>query len=360
FRDQKLSTHSLLKTAERLFYATDVEKAIVNLVKDTKPDIAYILHYLRKLSPSLLNGLKKTNIPIIVRISDYEMLCPQGHFFRDNHPCTLCAKGNIIHSVIHKCVQNSLPLSISNAFATWYHRYSNYFDLIDLFVITNNYVRNFMIAAGFPEDRLKLIPTFTDQNIFSPLPETKMYDYIVFSGRLEAIKGVFILIRAFAILYNRRPDINVKLFIAGLGNKKDIDSINKEIVNNKMEDRIDFLGSLNSLELANLLRKSRLSIIPSLWFENLPNSLIESYACGTAVIASDIGSLREYVVDGITGFLFNPGDASQLAIKIEYCLDHPEKLAEMGLNAYGYYLKFFSKKTHIENLEKIFNSSINN
>ncbi len=61
----------VLKTLSRLFYSREVEQAALKVVDEQQPDVAYILHYLRKLSPSLLVGLKKRNIPIVVRLSDY-------------------------------------------------------------------------------------------------------------------------------------------------------------------------------------------------------------------------------------------------------------------------------------------------
>ena len=60
FRQQRMSPQTTIRTISRLFYARDVEIAVTKLAKKTKPQIAYVLHYLRKLSPSLLVGLKKT------------------------------------------------------------------------------------------------------------------------------------------------------------------------------------------------------------------------------------------------------------------------------------------------------------
>jgi len=69
-REQRFNAKTLWRTLIRLFYAKDVENAIKRLVSETQPEVAYVLHYLRKLSPSLLVGLKKANIPIVVRISN--------------------------------------------------------------------------------------------------------------------------------------------------------------------------------------------------------------------------------------------------------------------------------------------------
>jgi len=149
FREQQQTPGTLWRTVQRLFYAPEVERAVRRLVVDTQPQVAYILHYLRKLSPSLLVGLKKEMVPVAVRLSDYAMVCPQSHCLRDDQPCRLCAQGNLVRSIRYRCVQHSLAASILNALATWYHRFRHYFDLIDVFVTTNSFMYQTMVSAGF-------------------------------------------------------------------------------------------------------------------------------------------------------------------------------------------------------------------
>ena len=107
FREQRFALRTMWRMWVRLFYAPDVEHAVSRLLSDTRPQVAYVLHYLRKLSPSLLVGLKKAGLPIVIRVSDYAMLCPQSHCLRNGLPCELCVRGDLLPSVRYRCVQHS-------------------------------------------------------------------------------------------------------------------------------------------------------------------------------------------------------------------------------------------------------------
>ncbi len=355
FKEQTLRPATLWRTFSRLFYAPDVEKAVGRLIRETRPQVAYILHYLRKLSPSLLVGLKKANLPIVVRLSDYGMICPQAHCLRDGSSCELCIHGNLWPSVHHRCVQGSFFISFLNALATWFHRFKHYFDLIDVFVTTNRFMQKMMLSAGFSEDRLKHIPTFTDFNRFKPISKE---NYIVYAGRIEFIKGIHVLIEALVQLRKRRPDLTLKLKIAGSGDSQYYKMLIKKVADLGLQDVVQFLGELDTDKLSILLGKSYLSSVPSLWYENLPNAILESYACGTPVLASNIGSLAESVKDGETGYLFKPGDPESLSERLEYCLDHPHHVSKMAHKARYLIETIYSPEKHLINLEGLFNELI--
>lgn len=354
FRDQKLTPKTMWLTLSRLFYAPDVEKAVTRLVKDTKPQIAYILHYLRKLSPSLLVGLKQAGLPIIVRLSDYAMLCPQAHFLRENTPCELCIHGNLLPSIKYRCVQDSLAASILNALATRYHQGSRYFDLVDVFVTTTRFMYQKMIAAGYSEKRLCYIPTYVNSTIFHPAHQGKKEKYIVYAGRLEQMKGVHVLIGALPLFRKMRPDINLIVKIAGSGDEQYLNSLKQQVQRLGLESSVQFLGELKTEHMVSLLNHAFLSVVPSVWYENLPNAILESYACGTPVLASNLGSLTECVDEDETGHLFRPGDVTHLAECLAFCSDHPEHVAEMGRNARRITETTYSTELHLEKLEDLF------
>jgi glycosyltransferase involved in cell wall biosynthesis len=354
FREQKLTLKTIWRTLSRLFYAPDVEQAVMRLVKDTKPEIAYVLHYLRKLSPSLLVGLKRAGLPIVVRLSDYAMLCPQAHFLRENTLCELCINGNLLPSVRYRCVQGSLAASSLNALATGYHRSRGYFNLVNVFVTTTRFMYQKMIAAGYPEERLCHIPTFVDSLVFHPTNENSKGNYIAYAGRLEHLKGVHILIDAIALLQENPLGVKLKVKIVGTGNEQYIALLKQQVQRLGLGSVIEFLGEIKTEELVPLLNRAVLTVVPSLWYENLPNAILESYACGTPVLASNLGSLVECVKEGQTGYLFKAGDAKHLADRLAFCLGQPGKLIEMGRNARETAETIYSQNQHLEKLEKLF------
>ena len=358
FDGQTMTPLTFIRTFSRLFYSKEVEKALSKLIFEKKPQVAYILHYLRKLSPSVLIALKKCNIPIIARLSDYGMICPQGHCFRDESPCTLCIKGRILPSIQYRCVKNSYSISLLNAIATKYHKFRKYFDLIDKFVVTNQFMYRMMIEAGYAESKLICLPTFTDINVFKPTENYIKTNYICYIGRLEYIKGVHILIDAFSRLYKKGLAKNIILKIAGAGSDTYQKKIKNKVNAKKLNSKIHFVGQINAKKISELLSNALFSVVPSLCFENQPNSIIESFACGTPVIASDIGSLSECIKVGETGFLFNLGDAEDLAQKMELCFNNKTLLKEMAFKSCEEALRKYSPDFHVNSLINIFNKYI--
>lgn len=360
FAEQRLTAGTVWRTMQRLFYASDVERAVRRVVSETQPQVAYVLHYLRKLSPSLLVGLKRAGMPIVVRLSNYSMVCPQGHCLRNEIPCDLCVHGKLLPSVRYRCVQGSLAGSVLNAVATWYHRWRRYFHLIDAFVTTNEFMRRMMLSAGFPERRLHHIPTYVNGSVFKPRPGFVKDEYIAYAGALRGMKGVHVLLEAVGMLRRRRPDLSVRLKIAGVGDPHYSAQLRRQVEREGLRDAVEFLGRLPAAQLSDLLSGARLSAVPSLWYENLPNAILESYACGTPVLASDLGSLPECVIDGETGYRFPPGDAAGLAGQLEHCLGHPQELLAMAKNARHLAETVYAPDRHLDALEQLFDEVLAN
>jgi glycosyltransferase involved in cell wall biosynthesis len=204
-----------------------------------------------------------------------------------------------------------------------------------------------------------LIPTFVNNNLFEFIPFEQKQTTVAYVGRLENIKGVHILIDAVSLLHKERPDVNWKYFIAGSGEVNYVNKIKEKVNSMNLNEAISFTGNLSSNDLSSLLGRSMLSVIPSLCFENLPNSLLESYASGTPVISSSLGSLIDSVIDNETGFLFRPGDSKQLAEKLAYGWDHYDKLAQMSLNARRLAETKYSQDHHMSSLMDLFGNLLN-
>jgi glycosyltransferase involved in cell wall biosynthesis len=319
FEQHSKSLSTVFKGLSRLVYSREVEQAVARMIDETKPDVAYVLYYLRKLSPSVLVGIKSRDVPIVVRISDYGMFCPEHHLLRNDAPCTLCQQGSIFNSVRHKCVKGSRVLSLLDAAATTFHRWRGYFDLIDRFVTTNPFMTEMMVKAGFPAEKLTCIPTFTNLDKFTPAPAGVDRSYLLYAGRLDKPKGVHILIDAMARLKQRGRAVPLK--IAGSSHAPDYPAaLRKQAADAGLSDSIVFLGSAPADQIPALMRGAIATIMPAVWYENLPNSVVEAFASGCPVIASDLGSLSHTVTHEVDGLHFRPGDDADLAAKIERLL----------------------------------------
>ena len=155
-----------------------------------------------------------------------------------------------------------------------------------------------------PAARLRLLPTFVKPRTMRPFAERRRR--ICFAGRVERIKGVHVLLAAFDQLQRRGVATDVELVIAG-----DLDTPCGRDIQARLRRwpirGVTLAGQLDGADVLELLESSLLSVVPSLWYENSPNSLLESLACGTPVIACDLGSMRDALQDTGAGLLCAPG-----------------------------------------------------
>lgn len=106
------------------------------------------------------------------------------------------------------------------------------------------------------------------------------------------------------------------------------------------------------------MKRSTALVVPSLWYEGFPLVIIEAFATGLPVIASDIGSLAEIVDHGRTGLLFRPGDPDDLAAKIDWALSHPRELAQMRKEARAEYEAKYTAERNYQMLMEIYERAI--
>jgi glycosyltransferase involved in cell wall biosynthesis len=356
FDQHKSGAGVKLKTLSRLFYSREVEKAILRMVDETKPDIAYVLYYLRKLSPSLLVGLKKRGIPIVTRISDYGMFCGEHHMLRNGRPCTLCIDKGMQNEIRYSCVKGNRLVSALDVAATSFHRARRYFDLIDTFVTTNEFMSEMMVRGGVSKDRIVCIPTFTDMARFSPgVPAEPAY--MLYVGRLDEPKGVHLLIDAMAMLRVKHGNALPELKIAGSGHTQQyVDDLYRRVRDAGLQGNVHFLGATAPEAVPSLFREALFSLMPALWYENLPNSVVESLASGCPVISSDIGSLSRTVTHDVDGLLYPPGDVAALAAAIENLMTNRMLRDRLAVGARRTAEQKHSPDHHMAKLTRLFAS----
>ena len=353
FAEESRSPLFVLRKLERTFYSKAVEDQMLRLIDETTPDCVYVLQFLRHLSPAVLVAAKRRKLPLVVRLSDFELVCPQAHLQRNGRECRDCVdQGSIWPSVKNSCVRGSRALSLMNFAATHYPRARGYFDLVDRFVAPSETMRDAMIAGGIDASRLVHIPTPVESApAAAAAGKIEERPCLAYVGQLRPEKGVDALVRAWRLVASEAKEHGVTLRIAGSGQAPYEASL-RELASGI--DSIEFLGTVARTQVADLLASARATVIPSTWPENLPNALIESYAAGTPVVASAIGSLAEYVREGETGYLFPAGDVDALAAKLRTIIRGDAHLTTMGASAFRCANQEFSPEGHVEALMGVF------
>lgn len=346
---------ALARMVGRSFYSFEVKHAIRRLIDDTQPDVAYVMHYLKKLSPSIIVALKESHIPIVVRLSDFLMLCPQAHMLRSGTICELCESGRLHHSIFHRCVKNSLLASCIFYFSTRLHKFMGLFNYIDRFVCPSRFLQAKMIGAGWPAEKTVHIntPYVCDQALVASPVSGR---YFLYCGKIGPMKGVDVLVKAYKIFTDRCPS-PVNLVIAGRSEDGELERIKHTVANLNLK-RVLFLESQEKQTVLSLMQGAIATVVPSVWFENLPNVLIESLSVGTPVIASNLGSLPESITDGQNGCLFPPKDVTQLSQCLLFLATDEHSRNLMGKKAKQSAEILFSPEQHLRKLISLFEEVI--
>ena len=348
FEECKKTPRVIMQMLSRSIYSVEVKRALQREIKDVKPDVVYIIHFVNKLSPSVIRGAKLSGVPVVLRLSDYFLLCPRFDFLYNGKICEDCITDGYMTCIKKRCVKGSLFASFVRVFSMKIHKLMKIYDDVDIFITPSEFLKKKLESNGFDEKKIKCIPTFTISR--NQCEDFVVGEYGLYFGRITEEKGVDTVVRA----YEKLPEYQLKI----MGDDTTDEAVRlKKYIRDRNIKNIEFIGFKCGSELEEIIRKSRFSIIPSIWYDNLPNTALESFQYGKPVIASNIGSLPELVEDKYNGFLFKPGDVEDLIEKIKLFDD--EKLVEqMGDNSRDILNRKFSLKTHYDTLLNIFNTLV--
>ena len=344
FDEVKKTPKSIWQLLTRSIYSTEVEKAIKKEIRDVKPDLVYIIHFVNKLSPSVITGAKKMGVPIVLRLSDYFLLCPRFDFMHQKKICEDCLSKGYRSCIKKRCVKGSLFASVIRVFSMKFHNFIHVYRGVDAFITPSEFLKKKLIENGFNDKKITCIPTFTSSK--SEVGEQKIGTYGLYFGRITEEKGVETVIKA----YEKLPDYELKI----MGDDTTEEGLRlKEYVKNHKMSNVEFLGFKDGTELEDVIKDARFTLIPSIWYDNLPNTALESFQYSKPVIASNIGSLPELVIDGINGYLFEAGNEEALIEAIRK-LDDNDTVAKMGAESRKRLETRFAPQSHYDSLMQIF------
>ena len=158
---------------------------------------------------------------------------------------------------------------------------------------------------------------------------------LIMVARFEPQKDHFTLLRA---MYELR-DLQWELELVGEGPL--LDSVRSEVGRLGLVERVHFLGARR--DVAERLALAQIFVLVSRW-EGFPRTILEAMRAGLPVVASDVGGVREAVVDGVTGFVVPRGNGQQLAHCIRRLIDDPSLRTEMGSKGRARYEQHFDFK----------------
>ena len=323
--------------ASHAIYSRVARQRLRALISEFRPDVAHIRNIYHHLSPSILWELKAHNIPIMYHLNDFKLLCPSYNLVSGGKPCEACAGGAFWHALRPSCYPG-LGARMTLASEAYAHRWlGTYRKCVDLFLAPSQFVRSKFAEYGWDSEKFEVLPHFQEAGELTP-PEGNS---ILYFGRLSAEKGVDDLLRAM----QKAP--GMQLVIAGDGPQRtELESLAASLG----VSQVRFVGHVNQKQRDALISQSLFTVLPSHAYETLGKTILESYALGRPVVASDIGSRRELIEDGQTGLLYQTGNIDQLASVIRLLGSRPKLVEKMGRAGWKVVRERHSPEGHYQKL----------
>lgn len=313
-------------------YDESKKRAFADLIAEFQPDLMHVFAINVHLSPAIVDAAIAARIPVIATFNDYKHICPNYKLFHHGHVCYDCKGGRFYKAALNKCCKDSRGLSVASAIEAYAHAAMGVYDKFDHFTFSSNFMAN--VTNEFWPDR-----DFSWSKIRNPFdsPSHKPLDvyepFGLYFGRLIDEKGVDRIIDA----ADRIDGFPVKI----VGNGPDLEKL-QQMVAERGLDNIEFLGPMWGAELEAVLSRARFVIVPSVWHENFPYVINQSFALARPVIGSRRGGITELVEDGERGLVFEPDDPAELAAKIVTLATDEGAARRMGQAAKQYSDAYFN------------------
>jgi glycosyltransferase involved in cell wall biosynthesis len=333
--------------AKATLWSTTTSAEMTKRCEAFRPDIIHAHNTFPLISPSLYWVAAKRRIPMVQTLHNFRLLCPQAMFLRNGKACEDCLGRAPWRAVARGCYRDSvLQTGVVSSMLMLHRTIGSYRNKVTSYIALSNFSREKFVAGGLPGERIHVKPNFVESKAAPQWHENGRRGGL-FVGRLSSEKGLDVLIGAMQAL--QCAGVRPRVRIVGSGPLE-------ASVREAFQD--DFLGPRASAEVFDLLHTALFVVAPSTCYETFGLVAVEAFACGTPVIASRHGGLGELVEDGVTGLLFDPGDADDLARKIGWAIRHPEEMLRMGRAAHAEYLKKYTPQENYRMLTDIYHHAI--
>ncbi|WP_346657117.1 glycosyltransferase [Bradyrhizobium sp. BRP56] len=315
------------------------QRVVAEAIDRFRPDVVHVHNFFPLLSPAVFDLCRQKCVPAVATLHNYRSICTGGMLLRDGRICHKCLDRGHLWGVVHRCYRGSLPGSIASAYMIAQHQRRGTWTRPGLRLIAlTQFAKTLFTQAGFDADRIDVKPNFmADPGALDPAAPRAGLLYV---GRLSREKGVGVLLEAVA-------GTGMPLRIVGEGPER-------VALEARASGNVTFLGGLSRDEVLREMANARALVVPSLWYEGFPMVVVEAFARGTPVIASEIGGLAEVVSAGKTGALVPPGDAATLRKRISEVLGAAELTAAWGRAARAAYLERYAPDENRRLLEAIY------
>jgi glycosyltransferase involved in cell wall biosynthesis len=333
-----------VKTALLMPFSKEQKNKLLAFLKKEQPEVVHVHNFLPVLTPAVFYACHELQIPVVLTLHNFRLLCINGLLYRDGKICEKCISKKLpFPGIQHGCYQSSSIKSIFPAITNGIHNYKGTWNSkVDKFIFLTEFSKSVFdrSALNLPKGKTTIKPNFVEDRGY----ELEKDDYYLFVGRLSEEKGLPVLLETFKA--NGK-----KLIIAGEG---PLEGSIREL--SKTHPNISAKGFITQEELKPLFKKAKAFIFPSAWYEGFGLVLIEAFSYGTPVISSNIGNPNALVMKGHNGFTFEAENSTSLKEVIETF--EKEDTLELSKNARQTFEEHYSAEKNLNMLMNIYKDVI--
>jgi glycosyltransferase involved in cell wall biosynthesis len=317
-------------------------REIKKVIQEFMPDIMHVHNYWLVLSPSIFAAAKSLGVKTVFTLHNYRLICPGNQLLRGGKVCELCLHQSPYRVLWNRCFPGRSLLKSYLSLVLYKETKKRRFlaEWVDAYVTLSEFGRSKFIEAGLPKDKVFVKPNFIEDLANGASPGEWESKGALYAGRVSSEKGIETLLQAW-------HGLDYPVWVAGDG------PLLKDMWR-KAPASVQLLGWQPHNEIMRRLREAAIFVFPSEVYEGFPLSLLEAMALGKAIIASDLGPRREMIEDGISGLLFEAGNADDLRTKIEMLIRDHALRVRLGQAAREMYLTRYTPEKNYDILMSVY------
>ncbi len=326
------------------FCDEEAGRVVAEFVEQRGADIVHFQHLIG-VSAAALEHTHRSGFPALMTVHDGWLMCGENHFvYPDGSFCSgpetpeKCADCIIARNPGKNLTQEKDELIKLFALRGQYLLKS--YKLIDTVIVASQYTKNRLLTFGFDHPRIRLVPNGIPS--FQPMPHQQSEGRVrfTFMGHIFFTKGVDLLINAFNLVPAEKAELNLWGSIPDRGY---FDAVLAEV---SEKHRVSYRGTYTPELIPAILANSDVVVVPSR-SESFSYTVREAFHAGVPVVAAAVGGIPEAVRDGENGLLFAVGEVADLAEKLRFFAENPERIPEfkarikpvMTMDEYGDHLE---------------------
>ncbi len=340
--NQRKNPITALKVVTRSIYSTEARHKFAQILDRTSPDIIHLQSIHAHITPSVIYEARQRRIPVVWTLHDYKTICPNSACLIDKTGdiCEACQGGKFWQALVKRCKKDSVLASGMASLEAYAHDLMNVRTAVDAFIAPSRFLRERLLLNGFSQKTVHHLPSFLPSHLFHQAGQDQ--GYLLFKGRLEGLKGLFVLADAARLA----PD--VPIIVVGSAAPNILDQLPGLLPPN-----VQYLGFKTGQELFDITYHARALLFPSQCYENQPLSILEAFACGKPAIATNIGGMPE-LIGADRGLLVPFGDPRALADAMQKITSDPVQARQLGANAFEYARSNHSPDSHYLQLSQLY------